>query len=75
MTAPVSVALLRKARQASEGTCFLCRCREDRACSGLLYACAWVPGSKRRLCSAHREPELAEALRALRAADREARRA
>lgn len=70
--APVRAELLRKARRARAGRCFLCGCTWERACEP---TCWWAPRTGHRVCSAHSQQKIEEAERALRAADRGARRA
>jgi hypothetical protein len=68
---PVDVALLRKAREAKDGYCFLCGCTYETPCSMSGNTCAWVAGSRFRLCTAHTTDQISEGARALRLADRE----
>ncbi len=66
--------VLRKAREVKEGYCLLCGCTYATPCSFTGgSACAWVAGSRRRLCTAHTPREILDATRALRIADGEAR--
>lgn len=75
MSKAIKVEFLRKAREAKEGHCFLCGCTWTMPCSVASRACAWVSGSKRRLCDAHTPREILDGTRALHAADRELARA
>ncbi len=69
---PLDVDLVRKAREAREGYCFLCGCTYETPCRSTSgNTCAWVGGSRFRLCTAHSTNVIADASRALRLADRE----
>lgn len=71
MATRASLYLLGRARVVQPGKCVLCGCTTGWGCTG---GCLWVEGTDRRLCTAHSEPELAQARIALTEADRAERR-
>lgn len=73
MRKPTSVArilpLLIRAARAREGYCMLCECTYESPCQISGDTCRWVEGTRWRVCNAHTEEEIKEAVRMLRRTD------